>query len=63
MPPPRAVGGRLPGGACVPAVLERWKHTILLAGKYLDVIRECGIEINRDSSQDEEEDLSMDDER
>ena len=63
MPPPRSVGGRLPGGACIPAVLERWKHKILLAGKYLNVIRECGIEIRRDSGQDDEEDLSMDDER
>ncbi|KAI0764704.1 Spc98 family-domain-containing protein [Fomes fomentarius] len=60
VPPPRSVGGRLPGGACIPAVLERWKHKILLAGKYLNVIRECGIEIRRDSAQ---EDLSMDDER
>ncbi|KAI0683501.1 Spc98 family-domain-containing protein [Earliella scabrosa] len=63
VPPPRSAGGRLPGGACVPAVLERWKHKILLAGKYLNVIRECGIEIRRDPGQVDEEDLSMDDER
>lgn len=29
----------------VPPFLERWKGKILLAGKYLNVIRECGIEI------------------
>ncbi|KAI0746314.1 Spc98 family-domain-containing protein [Daedaleopsis nitida] len=63
VPPPRSAGGRLPGGACIPAVLERWKHKILLAGKYLNVIRECGIEIRRDSGQDDSEDPSMDDER
>ncbi|KAH9915464.1 Spc98 family-domain-containing protein [Epithele typhae] len=63
VPPARSAGGRLPGGACVPAVLERWKHKILLAGKYLNVIRECGIEIRRDASQDNDDDFSMDDER
>ncbi len=63
MPPPRSAAGRLPGGACIPAVLERWKHKILLAGKYLNVIRECGIEIRRDSGAEDEDDLSMDDER
>ena len=26
-------------------ILEKWKVKILLAGKYLNVIRECGIEI------------------
>jgi gamma-tubulin complex component 2 len=36
---------RLPGGACIPAFLEPWKYKILLAGKYLNVIRECGTEI------------------
>ncbi|GAA5942930.1 gamma-tubulin-complex subunit SPC97 [Sporobolomyces koalae] len=35
----------LAGGAIVPAFLEPWKDKILLAGKYLNVIRECGIEI------------------
>ncbi|KAI5480700.1 spindle pole body component ALP4 [Pseudohyphozyma bogoriensis] len=35
----------LAGGAIVPAFLEPWKNKILLAGKYLNVIRECGIEI------------------
>ncbi|KAH9855480.1 Spc98 family-domain-containing protein [Lenzites betulinus] len=63
VPPARSAGGRLPGGACIPAVLERWKHKILLAGKYLNVIRECGIEIRRDPSQEDDENLSMDDER
>jgi gamma-tubulin complex component 2 len=56
------VGGRLPGGACVPPLLEGWKHKILLAGKYLNVIRECGIEGNRDQDQSTDE-LSMDDEK
>lgn len=32
----------LGGGAVVPSFLERWKTKILLAGKYLNVIRECG---------------------
>ncbi|KAI0828525.1 Spc98 family-domain-containing protein [Trametes gibbosa] len=63
VPPARSAGGRLPGGACIPAVLERWKHKILLAGKYLNVIRECGIEIRRDPSQEDDEELSMEDER
>lgn len=56
------MGGRLPGGACVPPLLEGWKHKILLAGKYLNVIRECGIEVNRDQGQSTD-DLSMDDEK
>ena len=63
VPPPRSVGGRLPGGACVPPLLEGWKHKILLAGKYLNVIRECGIEISRARSHSEDEDLYMDDEK
>ncbi|KAJ7915528.1 Spc98 family-domain-containing protein [Mycena leptocephala] len=61
VPPPRSIGGRLPGGACVPPLLEGWKHKILLAGKYLNVIRECGIEIRRESHVDEG--LTMDDEK
>jgi gamma-tubulin complex component 2 len=76
VPPPRAVSGRLPGGACIPPLLEAWKHKVLLAGKYLNVIRECGIDIGRDGSgragggsfgsgahEDEDDDLSMEDER
>jgi gamma-tubulin complex component 2 len=35
----------LSAGAVVPSFLEKWKVKILLAGKYLNVIRECGIEI------------------
>src|ERR1700722_10310990 len=62
VPPPRSLGGRLPGGACIPPLLEGWKHKVLLAGKYLNVIRECGIEIRRDENQSEE-DLSMEDEK
>ncbi|KAG5350540.1 hypothetical protein C0989_010519 [Termitomyces sp. Mn162] len=62
VPLSRAVSGRLPGGACVPPLLEAWKHKILLAGKYLNVIRECGIEITH--GQDRTlGDLSMDDEK
>ncbi|KAF8528465.1 Spc98 family-domain-containing protein [Hysterangium stoloniferum] len=49
-------------GACVPPLLEPWKHKVLLAGKYLNVIRECGIEIGREYEA-AEEGLSMDDER
>lgn len=46
----------------MPPLLEGWKHKILLAGKYLNVIRECGIEANRDQDQSIEE-FSMDDEK
>ncbi|KAJ7722292.1 gamma-tubulin complex, DGRIP84/SPC97 component [Mycena maculata] len=63
VPPPRSIGGRLPGGACVPPLLEGWKHKILLAGKYLNVIRECGIEIRRDQTHSVDEVLAMDDEK
>lgn len=35
----------LAGGAVTPAFLEPWEDMILLAGKYLNVIRECGIEV------------------
>ncbi|KAG9081419.1 hypothetical protein FRC06_005589 [Ceratobasidium sp. 370] len=42
VPRPRVPGGRLPGGACVPPPLESWKHKVLLAGKYLNVVREWG---------------------
>ncbi|KAK7035772.1 spindle pole body component [Favolaschia claudopus] len=63
VPAPRSIGGRLPGGACVPPLLEGWKHKILLAGKYLNVIRECGIEIRRDQGHSDDEILTMDDEK
>jgi len=53
----------LPGGACVPPLLESWKHKILLAGKYLNVIRECGIDVPRDLTIMDNEELSMEDER
>lgn len=46
-PAPRQGTNRLPGGACIPAFLQPWKHKILLAGKYLNVMRECGIEIKK----------------
>ncbi|BGP57721.1 hypothetical protein JCM8202_002374 [Rhodotorula sphaerocarpa] len=35
----------LAGGAVIPPFLEQWEDMILLAGKYLNVIRECGIEV------------------
>lgn len=65
VPPPRTPGGRLPGGACIPPVLQRLKSRILLAGKYLNVIRECGMEIQRNHEEGEEEDadVSMEDEK
>ncbi|KAH7926608.1 hypothetical protein BV22DRAFT_1086750, partial [Leucogyrophana mollusca] len=63
VPPPRTVGGRLPGGACIPPLLEGWKHKILLAGKYLNVIRECGIEVHMNQRSLNEEELAMDDEK
>lgn len=47
VPRPRTEGGRLPGGACIPPLLDAWKKKILLAGKYLNVIRECGIDIQQ----------------
>ncbi len=40
--------GILTGGAKIPSFLEPWKHKILLAGKYLNVIRECGLEVPTD---------------
>lgn len=64
MPTPRGDSSRLPGGACIPPVLEGWKHKILLAGKYLNVIRECGIEVT--ANQDTtvlDADISMEDEK
>jgi gamma-tubulin complex component 2 len=63
VPPPRSLGGRLPGGACIPPLLEGWKTKILLAGKYLNVIRECGIESSQDKGGSEDEEMWMDDER
>ncbi|KAI0288306.1 Spc98 family-domain-containing protein [Russula brevipes] len=62
VPPPRAGSGRLPGGACIPPLLESWKHKVLLAGKYLNVIRECGIEVQKVTSP-RDDDLAIDDER
>ncbi|KAH7912889.1 Spc98 family-domain-containing protein [Hygrophoropsis aurantiaca] len=62
VPPPRTVGGRLPGGACIPPLLEGWKHKILLAGKYLNVIRECGIEVQMNHKSYSDGELAMDDE-
>ncbi|EIW70708.1 gamma-tubulin complex component 2 [Tremella mesenterica] len=48
--------GRLPGGACIPPFLQPWKFKILLAGKYLNVVRECGIEVKKPGEVDSEED-------
>lgn len=61
VPPPRQGTNRLPGGACIPQFLQPWKHKILLAGKYLNVIRECGIEVKRPSEIDEKEMMTMND--
>lgn len=47
VPAVREGTNRLPGGACIPAFLQPWKHKILLAGKYLNVIRECGLEVKK----------------
>lgn len=60
--PPRERG--LSGGAVVPAFLEPWKEKILLAGKYLNVIRECGIEIQvpKENQPREGEPIAMDEE-
>jgi gamma-tubulin complex component 2 len=46
VPKPRAATNRLPGGACIPPLLEPWKHKILQSGKYLNVIREYGVDIH-----------------
>lgn len=54
IPPPRPGTTRLPGGACIPTFLQPWKHKILLAGKYLNVIRECGIDIKKHDEVDAE---------
>ena len=56
----RGVGG----GAVVPRCLEAWKTKILLAGKYLNVVRECGIDMRTDAGVvAEDEVIDMDDER
>jgi len=64
MPTPRGGLSRLPGGACIPPVLEGWKHKILLAGKYLNVVRECGIGVtpNQNATVLDAE-ISMEDEK
>ncbi|KAI0777978.1 Spc98 family-domain-containing protein [Irpex lacteus] len=63
IPLARTPGGRLPGGACIPPLLERWKHKMLLAGKYLNVIRECGIEITQDWIQIDSDGLSLEEDK
>lgn len=63
VPPPRTPGGRMPGGACIPPSLEGWKYKVLLAGKYLNVIRECGIELRTSQHQANEQQHSMDDQK
>lgn len=45
--------GVLTGGAKIPAFLEPWKRKILLAGKYLNVVRECGKEVPTELIDDE----------
>lgn len=51
VPPIRKATGKLPGGACIPPILENWKHKILLAGKYVNVMRECGVVIEEPASE------------
>ncbi|BGP42846.1 gamma tubulin complex Spc97/GCP2 subunit Alp4 [Rhodotorula kratochvilovae] len=50
----------LAGGAVVPGFLEPWADKILLAGKYLNVIRECGIEVEVPHEAGEGEDGMVD---
>lgn len=59
VPAPRQGTNRLPGGACIPSFLQPWKHKILLAGKYLNVMRECGIEVKKDDDIDDSEPIVM----
>jgi gamma-tubulin complex component 2 len=39
--------------------LQPWKHKILLAGKYLNVIRECGIEVKRPGEVGEGDEMTV----
>lgn len=55
--PEESERGILTGGASIPTFLQPWKHKILLAGKYLNVVRECGIEIEK---QDDGEKIDND---
>lgn len=50
---------RLPGGACIPPEIEPLKHKILLAGKYLNVIRACGGQIKSDFETYTSEDIDL----
>lgn len=60
--------GVLTGGAKIPFFLEPWKKKILMAGKYLNVIRECGKdmtqinEVGKEGSEGETELIIMTDE-
>ncbi|KWU44520.1 hypothetical protein RHOSPDRAFT_17761, partial [Rhodotorula sp. JG-1b] len=49
----------LAGGAVTPAFLEPWEDMILLAGKYLNVIRECGIEVEVPDASSSDADCSV----
>lgn len=54
--------GVLTGGSRIPAFLEPWKRKILLAGRYLNVIRECGREVptfEEDNDLDTQPDISI----
>ena len=46
----------LTGGAVCPSFLEPSKHKILLAGKYLNVMRECGASPDAAAATEQEED-------
>lgn len=46
--------GILTGGAKIPSFLEPWKKKVLMAGKYLNVIRECGKDMTQIKEVEEE---------
>ncbi|KAH8929920.1 hypothetical protein BT69DRAFT_1210983, partial [Atractiella rhizophila] len=41
----------LSGGAVIPPFLEGWKTKVLLAGKYLNVVRECGMSVSKEREE------------
>ena len=47
----------------MPPFIEGWKHKILLAGKYLNVIRECGIDVRGANDDFLKEEMDIDDEK
>ncbi|KAG0695851.1 Spc98 family-domain-containing protein [Suillus ampliporus] len=63
VPPPHTPGGRLLGGVCILPLPEGWKHKILLAGKYLNMIRGYKIEAQAHQKDLTKESLSMEDDK